>query len=69
MPHHLPNDTISLPEPIHAGTDLVHLAGDIAAKDGRPLLDEDAAVLHVTVQRVDGDGGVLHHNLPSAGFG
>ena len=69
MPYHLPNDTISLPEAIHAGTDRVHLADDVAAKDGGPLLDKDAAVLHVTVERVDGDGGVLHNVFLSAGLG
>lgn len=49
---------ISLPEAIHTGIDLVHLADDVAAKDkdGGPLLDEDGGVLHVTVERVDGDG-------------
>jgi len=67
--HHLPNDTISLPEAIHATTDLKHFTSDITAKDGGPLLNEDASVLHMRVERIDGDGGVLHNNFPSAGFG
>ena len=41
MLHHLPNNTISLLEAINAGTNLVHLAGNVAAKDGRPLLNKD----------------------------
>ena len=68
-PQYLPNDTISLLETIHVGTNLVHLAADVAAKDGRPLLDEGTGVLHVTVERADGDGGILHDDLPHAGFG
>ena len=59
---------IALLEAIHAGAELVYLAGDVAAKDGRPLLDEDTSVLHVTVERVDGDSGILHNDFPSADF-
>ena len=66
---YLPNDTISLLEAIHARADLIHLASDVTAKDSGPLLDEDADVLHVTVERVNGDGGILHNNLSGTGCG
>lgn len=47
----------------------MHLAGYIAAEDRRPLLDEDARVLHVAIERVDGDGGVLDNDLSGASCG
>jgi hypothetical protein len=63
----LPNHTISVLEAIYAGTNLIYLAGDIAANDGGKLLDKDADVLHVTVEWIDGDGGIPHHDFPGAG--
>ena len=64
-----PNDTISLLEAIHARSDLIHLASDITAEDGRPLLDEDTGVLLVPVERVDSNCVVLDHDLSRASSG
>jgi len=64
-----PDNTISFLEAIHTVAYLIHLAGHIAAKDGGPLLHEDAVVLHVAVQRVDGDSGVLDDDLAGASGG
>ena len=36
----------------------MNFAGNIATEDGRPLLDEDADILHVAVEWIDGDGSV-----------
>jgi hypothetical protein len=46
-------------------------AGDVAAEDGGPLRDEDAVVLHVAVQGVDGHGRVFDDDLggPRGGKG
>lgn len=47
----------------------MHDTGDVAAEDGGPLLDEDADILHVGVERVDGDGGILDDDLAGASGG
>lgn len=47
----------------------MHDAGNVAAEDGGPLLDEDTDILHVGVERVDGDGGVLDDNLAGTSGG
>ena len=64
-----PNNTIFFLETIHVETNLVDLPGDVAANDSGPLLDENPSVLHVAVEWVNGDGGVLHDDFSSAGFG
>jgi len=64
-----PKNPIGLLEAIHTGSYFIHLAGYIAAKDGGPLLHKDAVVLHVAVQRVDGDSGVLDDYLAGASGG
>jgi hypothetical protein len=45
------------------------IAGNVTAFDGRQLLDEDADVLLLPVDGVDGDSGVLDDDLASADGG
>jgi hypothetical protein len=63
MAMNLPNNPVPLLEPLDVWTRLMHCTGDVAAKDGGPLLDKDADVLHMGVEWVDGHRGVLNHNL------
>jgi hypothetical protein len=59
----LPNDAISFLEALHTRSHFIDLTGYIAAEDGGPLMDKDARVLHVAIQRVDGDGSILDDDL------
>ena len=63
----LPDDAISFLEALRIRSHLIHLAGNVATEYRRPLLDEDARVLHMAVERVDGDGGILHDKLAGTG--
>ena len=65
----LPDDAISFLKALRVRSHFIHLAGHVTAEDGRPLLDEDAGVLHMAVERVDGDGSILHDELAGTGRG
>lgn len=65
----LPDDTISFLEALHVRSHFIHLAGHVTAEDGRPLLDEDARILHMTVEWVDGNGSILDDELARASRG
>jgi hypothetical protein len=67
--HNVPDHTITFLEAVNARADLIDLTGNITAEDGGPLLDEDAVVLLVAVQRIDGDGGVLENYFVGSGWG
>jgi hypothetical protein len=57
---YLPNDTIALLEStLSPGADLVNDSCNVATEDSGPLLNKDTVVLHVPVQRIDGNSGVL----------
>lgn len=59
----VPNNPIPNLESRHSFSDLVHDAGDVAAEYGGVLRDEDAEVLHMRVERIDGDCGVFDDDL------
>jgi hypothetical protein len=63
------HDTVTLLEVLHAAADFDNLAGDIAAKDNGPVLDEDAIVLDLPVDWVDGNRVVLDDDLSVVGLG
>ena len=65
----LPDDTISFLEALHVRSHFIHLTGHITAEYGRPLLDEDARILHMTVEWVDGNGSILNDELARASRG
>ena len=65
----LPDDAISFLKALRVPSHFIHLAGHVTAEDGGPLLDEDAGVLHMAVERVDGDGSILHDELAGTGRG
>jgi len=58
-----PHDTLTLNEALYQRAALDDLAGDVAAEDGRELVDEDALVLDLPVDGIDGDGVVLDQDL------
>jgi hypothetical protein len=47
----------------HALTNLIHDTRDICAKDSRKVLNEDAEILHLVVNRIDCDDMVSDENL------
>jgi hypothetical protein len=59
----IPNDPISFLEAVHVISHFIHFASHVTAKDGGPLLHEDAGILHVAVKRVDGDCSIPHNEL------
>lgn len=65
----LPNNTVSFFKLGDFGTNLKHLPSDVAAKDCRPLLDEDTMIEHMPVERIYGDASVLDYDLPWTGGG
>lgn len=66
---YVPNNPIPNLEPRHALTNRMDGSGYVAPKYRGVLLHEDAEILHVAVERVDGNGGVLDHDLAGAGGG
>lgn len=62
--HSIPNLEV-----FHVLTDLNHLAGDVLAQDVGPFLDEDAVVLDLPVDRVDGNRVVLRDHMVRSGLG
>ena len=65
----LPNDAISFLKALRVRSHSIHLTGHVTAEDGGPLLDKDAGVLHMAVEWIDGDGGILHNELTGTGRG
>lgn len=63
----VPDDAISFLKALRVRSHFIYLAGHVTAEDGGPLLDKDARVLHVAVERVDGDGSILHDELAGTG--
>jgi hypothetical protein len=62
------HDTIALLEVLHAAADFDDLAGDVAAEDNGPVLDENAIVLDLPIDWVDGNRVVLDDNLSVIGL-
>ena len=69
MLNNLPDDAISFLKALRVRANLIHLASYVTAEDSGPLLDEDADVLHMAVERVDGDGSILYNELSGTGYG
>jgi len=65
----IPNNAVAFLEALLTRPYFIDLAGNITSEDGRPLLNKDAGILHVPVERVDGNGGVLHDDSARAGGG
>lgn len=63
------SDTVSLLQMRDALSHLDDLAGEVLPQHHRPGPDEGAAVLHLPVHGVDGDGLVLNHDAAWSGRG
>lgn len=66
-------DVRSYPIPLLKPLDLIpsldDFAGDVAAQDRRPLLDEDTVVLDLPIHGVDGGSEDAHDQVLGAGLG
>lgn len=63
-----PNYSISLLKALmHLRSNFMDYTGHVATEDGGPLLDEDSSLLHVAIQRVDGDGNVTDDEFVGTG--
>jgi len=62
-------DTVALGQVLHIRANFDNFAGNVAADDHWPGLDEQAGVLDLPVDGVDSDGVVLNDNLGGAGLG
>lgn len=60
LSNNIPNYPIPFLEAFNTTSHFIHLTGNIATEDGGPLLHEDTGVLHMTVERVDSNRGVLN---------
>ena len=65
----VPNDSIANLEKLNVGASLADFASHIASDHSRPLLNEHAAVRHVPVNRVDGNGSIADYDLSRSSFG
>jgi hypothetical protein len=65
----LPDYAIAFLEALNVGPNFEDHACHVASEHCGPLLDEDTMVLHMPVERVDCNGGVLHDDLASTGRG
>ena len=59
LSNNIPNYTISFLEAFNIISHFVHLTGNIATEDGGPLLHKDTRVLHMTIEWVDSNCGVV----------